>query len=814
MRFDELILQVPDDELRVRFHPELTVLCGLGPDERRSLADGILGALTGGPDRSELRYLDGGGEPVIVRGQDGRITAERLDGTPVAPPLGTVAPDRVALRSLMLVSADGLGVLTRAARDDEPPELRDARDMLDELTAELDAARGQQQAVEALQTKLEAVEAELSAALDGAARREYAQILARLERVRAEAAALQTGTAGIDADRHLLANADATHALAAEWAEANAVLTDLATRLDGQPRLGSDARDRAARIPARPPEQLPELIAALQDAFDVRDALDHRLQALSVAKLPAPSDPLVAELGLLDQTVLWRAAARCVDAGDAMHNVQLSLGGLELDEMGPPPAVIEEIESAHSAVEDAEGAAEAARVPALAGIGVGLAIALLGLVTVPLIAPAGLAGGVFAVFMGILRPRARQAHAARVERGALLRADATSYLAFHIRRVEASVDPKLRELVEATAQEQRAAAARWIEVAGPQIDVAAALALREEIEAYHDALRNLGETADEIEQLRRELEDAATPALARAQDAIAQSCAPYLLDDAALDPAGATDTAGATPVGPTVAGIAVTGIAAAVAMQCDRGAAARAQIELDDAEVDEQKIADRLDDLLLQLGFDAGPIDARVGALDWAVSRAAEREDARRQARPREEIDAELRELQDAAAQLRRPEWATVTAADAATPDIPELEAERAEILAQITAARADVDVERLADRHAAVERRVAALEARHIGHEANGDPGAIADIQQHLLAHLTTASQAGPDRDPVPVVLDEVFLRVPADRKWDLLDLLHRLAERHQLVYLSDDAFVAAWARQRALDGAITLLELTPEHA
>jgi hypothetical protein len=491
-----------------------------------------------------------------------------------------------------------------------------------------------------------------------------------------------------------------------------------------------------------------------------------------------------------------------VEAGDAMHNVQLSLGGLELDEMGPPPAVIEEIESAHSALEDAERAAAGATIPAFVGIGAGLAIALLGLLTVPLLAPVGLAGSVVAFAAGILRPRARRAHAARVEHAALVRADANSYLAFHIRRVEASVDPKLRELIEATTLEQRAAGDRWLEVAGSEIDVTAALALREEIEAYHEALRNLGETADEIEQLRRELEDGATPALARARDAVEQACAPYLVDEAAIDAVGGSASG------------SVAGITAAVAVQCDRGVAARAQIELDDAEIDEQKIAGRLDDLLLQLGFDAGPIDARVGALDWAVSRAAEREEARRQARPPEEIDAELRELQDAAAQLRRPEWATVTAADAATPDIPDLEAERADVLAQLTAARADVDVERLADRHAAVERRVAALEARHVGHEANGDPGAIADIQQHLLAHLTTASQAGPEGDPVPVVLDEVFLRVPADRKWDLLDLLHRLAERHQLIYLSDDAFVAAWARQRAIDGAITLLELAPELA
>ena len=30
MRFDEVMLQDAEDELRVRFHPELTILSGLG----------------------------------------------------------------------------------------------------------------------------------------------------------------------------------------------------------------------------------------------------------------------------------------------------------------------------------------------------------------------------------------------------------------------------------------------------------------------------------------------------------------------------------------------------------------------------------------------------------------------------------------------------------------------------------------------------------------------------------------------------------------------------------------------------------------
>lgn len=115
------------------------------------------------------------------------------------------------------------------------------------------------------------------------------------------------------------------------------------------------------------------------------------------------------------------------------------------------------------------------------------------------------------------------------------------------------------------------------------------------------------------------------------------------------------------------------------------------------------------------------------------------------------------------------------------------------------------MDLDRLRDRQSALGRRVSTLEAK-LG--TYGDPGAIADLQQGLLARLTAAAQAGPGGDPIPVVLDEVFLRVPPDRTWDLLDLVLRLAERHQVIYLTDDAFVAAWARQRALDGSITLLE------
>ncbi|MGH9086257.1 MAG: hypothetical protein ACRDYW_12470 [Acidimicrobiales bacterium] len=791
MRFDELILQDEEGELRVRFHPELTVLSGLGATERRALAEGILSSVVGGTARTTLRYLDAAGHPITLEGQAGQVSGTRDDGAPAAPPLRGLGGDPVAARSLMLLGADDLGVPLHRNRDDEPPELREARDMLEVLTEELRRALDQQSDVAELQAELDRLDDALRVARDGLARREYAQVLAQLERVRAEAAAVQSGRAGIEADQHLLSNAAGARKVAELWVEATTRLTELAAALDGQPRLDPEDRDVVAQIPAAPPARLTAAIDDLRTARVVRDRLDERLQALSIAQLPAPSDPLVADLGVLDQGALWVLADRLASAEQAMQRVQVSLGGLEVEDLGPAPAVIEEIEEAHRQAEEADRAADAAKLPGLAGAGLGVAAGVVGVAAAPLLLPVGLVGAAVAAGAGVVRPRARRAKAHKAEQAALGRADATSYLGFHIRRVEASVDPHLRETVEATTIDLRDASQAWTELAGGT-ELARARALRPEIEAYNEALRNLGETADELEQLRRQLDDVATPAVAVAHAHLREVVAPYLLGDDDLDDLAALE--------------------AAVRQQCRRGMAARAQAELDDADVDEQKATARLDDLLLQLGFDAGPLDARVGALEWAITRASEREAARRRARPLDQIKIEIEELQAAATTLRRPEWATVTAADAATPDIGELEERRTIVLDELTAVRGDVDIERLADRHAAVERRVASLEARLGGHGASSDPGAIADIQQHLLAHLATASQAGPDGDPVPVVLDDALQRVPADRKWDLLDLVLRLAERHQLVYLSDDAFVAAWARQRALDGAITLLELAPE--
>ena len=793
MRFDELTLQDPEGELRVRFHPALTMLCGLEEAERRALSDGILGAVTGGPDSTRLHLTTADGSHLTVRCADGRLDAQLADGAPHPGPLAGVSADAVALRSLMLLNADDVGALTRVARENEPVELKEARAALETLSAELEAAIDDHKATEAIHGALAELEREIKAAHDGVARREYALVLARLERVRAEMAAIDAGEQSVESDRHLLASADAVRALVRSWTEAAAEVAALSEAVGPTEPIGEHERDALISIPAEAPADLASLVARLEQAESVSSTLDKRLQALSVAKLPAPSDPMVAELGLLDQEPLWEAAERAGEAIEATRLLQVSLGGLDVDGDGATAALLADIESAHVDLEAAEQAVAAARTPTIAAAGTGVALTAIGALGVLALIPLGAVIAVTTVVLGHLRP-SRRLHAAAIrEAAALERAGATSYLGFHIRRVEASVDPELRARLERSRAHQQAALTAWAEVAG-STDVGVALELRSEIEQYSTALRDLGDTAEEIEELRRELADKVTPALLAARGAVLAAVAPYGLDAAAM-------LDHADPI-------------ALVEGRCALGARARADALLIDAQVDLEKATARLEDGLLQLGFGEGPLDARAGALDWAITRASEREAAREAARPRAELDAEVADLEQAASSLRRPEWSTVTAAEASAPDIAELEAQREELRSKLLATRPHGDVERLADRRAAAERRVASLEAKLDGHDATGDPAAIAQIRQHLFAHLRTASTAGPAGDPVPVVLEDVLARVPADRTWDLLDQLLRAAEGHQLIYLSGDAFVAAWARKRALEGVVTLLELSAEPA
>jgi hypothetical protein len=250
-----------------------------------------------------------------------------------------------------------------------------------------------------------------------------------------------------------------------------------------------------------------------------------------------------------------------------------------------------------------------------------------------------------------------------------------------------------------------------------------------------------------------------------------------------------------------------------VRQQAELAATSHLQRQLEKAEAEEAAARDELEAILAQTGIDGPNIAARVAALQEAVAGARRRDQARTHARSREEIEAELGRLEALVRREHRPEWgATVEPDDSEEPDVTDLQRRRA-VAAQAyeTAIGLVPDVEHLADRKAAVERRVHVLEASVDGDGASGDAIDAEDVRRQLIARLTDARKSA-GGESLPVLLDEPLVRVRGEQKWDLLDLIERVADKTQIVYLTDDHDVVVWARRRAGGSALALLEPVSE--
>jgi hypothetical protein len=788
MRLEELILRIPGDELHVRFHEHLTVLSGIGALEREALADSLIDALAGTADDSVLRYIDCVGREVEIASTKGSARSSYTDdGASALPLIGTIATTHAELRSLLLLQAADLGLGPLDASPTDDAELTEARRTLEVLTAELRTALADRHHHDQYRAELEAVEQALRQAEDDTARREYAKALAELERVRAEAATLDGGDGGAEGDKHLIGSAPAARRLVEAWSAAADRVAELSTRLDPGERLDADATAALAPIPDAAPADLTMLVERHDQARAERDRLEAEVRGLAAANMPEPSQPAVVSLATAPQDALWPAADRLEKAEQALARHQLARG-IAADG-SRAEVVADRIEAVQREVEAAEGIMERRWTPTIAGASFVAVLSLL-IATVSMALGAVLlvlatAGAVF----GLGLPwRALGAAQAR-QRLALDGAGASTYLGFHLRRVDAATGEHTPEVLEAAAREQQQAAQAWCEVAAG-VALSTALELQAEVTAFAEAIDSLGGARSEVEARHVELATRAEPALAAAREALCRAIEPYGVDPAMLDDDD-----------PLLVGRRVGGKIAL-------GHRARVQLELEDAEVDEQKHGARLDDLLVQLGFREGTLAARADSLEWTVELATGREADRARARSREAIEADLARLQELTGRLRRPEWASVQASDAAEDDVEALTRRREELQLAVDPTRLAVDLERLTDRQSAMERRVAALATQRGEKPQEATMSQIADVQHYLLSHLTRAAHVGPSDESVPVVLDEPFLRISAERRWELLDMLRRLGEKTQLVYLTDDPFVAAWARRRASAGLITLLE------
>jgi hypothetical protein len=90
----------------------------------------------------------------------------------------------------------------------------------------------------------------------------------------------------------------------------------------------------------------------------------------------------------------------------------------------------------------------------------------------------------------------------------------------------------------------------------------------------------------------------------------------------------------------------------------------------------------------------------------------------------------------------------------------------------------------------------------------AAGEVPSVPTLVERLIGWLGRARSAGTRGRPSLAVLSESLAGLDADQTWALLDALERLGQIVQIVYLTDDPTVIAWARERELTDSLTLID------
>lgn len=114
-----------------------------------------------------------------------------------------------------------------------------------------------------------------------------------------------------------------------------------------------------------------------------------------------------------------------------------------------------------------------------------------------------------------------------------------------------------------------------------------------------------------------------------------------------------------------------------------------------------------------------------------------------------------------------------------------------------------------LRDRVTAAAHRIREAGGETAGGSAAAEP---AELAQALIVRMNDLRHAGAGGESLPLLLDEPLAGVsPSVKQW-VLELVGRSAGSPQIVYLTDDPDVAAWARMEALSGELAIIEPAPE--
>ena len=86
--------------------------------------------------------------------------------------------------------------------------------------------------------------------------------------------------------------------------------------------------------------------------------------------------------------------------------------------------------------------------------------------------------------------------------------------------------------------------------------------------------------------------------------------------------------------------------------------------------------------------------------------------------------------------------------------------------------------------------------------------------LAEWLVARFAAARRVGATRESVPLVLDDPLIGLDTGVKLWALGLISRFAGSLQVVYLTADRDVVAWARIEAVGGELSVVDPAPDGA
>lgn len=772
MRLEQLVLFGPEDDFRIRFGGQVTVLAGMHPEDRAGLIDTLVQAMAGRLPNASVIYVDHAGRKVFAD-RTGATYAD--DGSP-APSLASLLgsdPDVVA--GLVTLDATDLGLGSRPDTGALARELAEARESVADLQEERREAAALAIDVKGWRAELAALDARIEHCEEDADRWAWIGLRNELDAVRAELAALDADGDGVDAnDTRLLDAVDQLRELGEAWAEAGTRVAELTDRIGTPPDVSDEDLEVVAQTPPALPESFDTRAAAWQRTLDEcrRRAAD---VAEAIAPVPAPDDPVVARLGRLDQTTLWATHARLA-AAKAVYDDRLAELAKEVD-----PEVEAEIEEAHLEVLRLQRIVQRMFLPGSLGTGT-LAVGAL------------LAGDQISVLLGIVvlaaavalgwwllaMPRRRVAEAAKAEQAALSGADASSWLGLHLRRIDDVVQPADRRSLDAAGDAFGSARLDWAELAGA-VEPDEALAARAAIAAHAAALDPVA---------RQEAERHARTDLAIA---IEDETAARTLLTADLGGYGLSDEA--------VLELDPEQLRKVLERRIAAGGFARDNQQLRIEAAKASSAAAKLQGLLGDLGFDDGNLSGRLDRAIDAVTAARRRALSAESTRTREQIEADIAARSAQVEAGRRLSW-DVTPDPTSPPADPDVLVARRIELSELIAASKGPDLADLDRRISILSDHVHALEVE-LAQLADGP----APLHQRITDRVARTTWLGDAEDCLPVLIDEAFGELSPDERREVLDLLERLSARTQVVILSQDPVIAEWSREHA-GSSVTLFE------